>query len=170
MNSNNEWYTPDYVLGLARAVLGHFDLDPASCAIAQDRVKANKFYTEKENGLLFPWEGKVWCNPPYSAALIKKFTAKFLAEYLVGNMQEGIMLTNSGTDTLWNVPLSKGVQAYTVGRISFLQPDGSEKGKGGRGQVFTYLGPKPDHFIDVFTRNDFCWVPNLSLKNSVAKS
>ena len=163
LNSNNEWYTPDLVLNLVREVLGTIELDPATSDIAQRRVQAIQFFTEKDNGLNKPWEGKVFCNPPYSAALIKKFTQKFHDEYFRGNMVEGIMLTNSGTDTGWNIPLSKGVQAYTIGRISFLQPDGTEKGKPGRGQLFTYFGPNPTKFIEVFTKNNFCFVPNLIL-------
>lgn len=164
MNLNNEWYTPEYILDKAREVLGQIELDPASCAIAQDRVRSLNYFTEEDNGLIHEWKGKVWCNPPYSATLIKKFTAKFLEQYNNGNMVEGIMLTNSGTDTLWNAPLSKGVQAYTIGRISFLQPDGTQKATGSRGQCFTYFGPNPDKFIEVFTRNNFCWVPNLCLR------
>lgn len=164
MNSNDEWYSPDFILDKAREVLGSIDLDPASSRIAQERVKAVNYFTAEDNGLLHEWYGKVWCNPPYSAALIKKFTAKFLEQYNNGNMPEGIMLTNSGTDTQWAIPLSKGVQAYTVGRISFLQPDGTQKATGSRGQCFTYFGPNPDKFIEVFTRNNFCWVPNLCLR------
>lgn len=53
---------------------------------------------------------------------------------------------------------------YTNGRISFIQPDGTEKGKGSRGQCFTYLGTNIDKFIEVFTRDNFCWCPNLSLR------
>lgn len=164
MNSNDEWYTPSHILDLAREVMGSIDLDPATSSVAQLRVNATSFLTKEQDGLSSPWKGRVWCNPPYSAALIKKFTAKFLEEYQKGNLIEGIMLTNSGTDTQWNKPLSKGVQAYTVGRISFLQPDGTQKATGSRGQCFTYLGPNPDKFIEVFTRNNFCWVPNLCLR------
>jgi ParB family chromosome partitioning protein len=164
MNLNNEWYTPQSVLDRARLVLGEIDLDPASCYIAQERVNAKNYYTEETNGLLYPWKGKVWCNPPYSAALIKKFTQKMYDEYANGNMVEGIMLTNSGTDTQWNQPLAKGVQAYTVGRISFLLPDGTQKATGSRGSLFTYFGPNPSKFIEVFTANNFCWVPNLILQ------
>lgn len=161
LNSNDEWYTPPYVIALAREVLGCIDLDPASNVVAQSNVHATKFFTKEDNGLKHDWLGKVWCNPPYSASLIKQFTQKFADEFIKGNMTEGIILTNSGTDTIWNQPLIIGMQAYTLGRISFLQPDGSEKGKGGRGQCFTYLGDNPRKFIDVFTRDDFCWVPNI---------
>lgn len=163
MNSNNEWYTPPNIINLVLEVLGSIDVDPASNDIAQRWINAKIFYTEESNGLTKDWKGKVWVNPPYSASLIKKFTKKFADEYLSGNMTEGIILTNSGTDTAWNTPLKQGLQAYTNGRISFLQPDLTEKGKGSRGSLFTYFGPNPKKFIEVFTRNDFCWVPNQHL-------
>ena len=56
-----EWYTPKWIfdgLGLM------FDLDP--CA-APDKalVPAKTYYSPPINGLLEPWHGLVWCNPPY---------------------------------------------------------------------------------------------------------
>lgn len=158
-----EWYTPPYIIDLAREVLSNINVDPASNDIAQAWIKADNFFTEDTNGLDKPWKGKIWCNPPYYTPTLRKFTKKFLEEYENGNMVEGIMLTNQGTDTQFNIPLQKGLQAYTNGRISFLQPDLTEKGKGSRGQLFTYLGPNPKKFIEVFTRNDFCWIPNQHL-------
>ncbi|ASV43424.1 DNA modification methyltransferase [Vibrio phage JSF12] len=163
MNSNDEWYTPEFIMDKVRRVLGEIDLDPASNPTANTIVRAKTYYTKEQNGLNYPWLGKVWCNPPYSAALIKKFTKYFAEEYKRGVMTEGIMLTNSGTDTQWNIALQGGVQAYTNGRISFLQPDLTPKGKGSRGQCFTYFGPNPELFIEVFTEDNFCWVPNLVL-------
>lgn len=166
MNKNNEWYTPDFVLDRAREVLGCIDLDPATAEIANERVQADDFFTEEDNGLDKEWFGNVWCNPPYSASLIKKFTKKCLDQYNNNkNISSIIILTNSGTDTQWNLPLQEGVQVYTNGRISFLQPDGTEKGKGGRGQCFTYFGDEPKKFIEVFTRDGFCWCPNKCLIN-----
>jgi ParB family chromosome partitioning protein len=163
MNKNNEWYTPKDTLVKTRKVLGEIDVDPASCDLAQERVRATKYYTEQNSGLVVPWVGKVFCNPPYSAVLIKKFTAKFREEALLGNMVEGIILTNSGTDTLWNQNLAGFTQAYTLGRLCFIRPDGTENGPGGRGQVFTYFGDNVGKFIEVFTADGFCWVPNLHL-------
>lgn len=163
MNQNDEWYTPEYWLELAMEVLGEIELDPASCLIANQRVKANVYFSEKNDGLSKDWKGKVWCNPPYSTVLIKKFTKKFFDEYEKGNITEGIILTNSGTDTLWNQNICKGIQVYTIGRISFIQPDGTEKSTGSRGQCFTYVGPNPLKFIEVFTRDNKCWCPNISL-------
>jgi len=100
------WFTPSHIIDRVRATLGTIDVDPASHEIAQDLIQAETFYTEETNGLDKDWGGTVFCNPPYSAVLIKKFTAKFLAESENGNMSEGIILTNSGTDTIWNQNLT----------------------------------------------------------------
>jgi hypothetical protein len=56
----DEWLTPPEIL----KALGSFDLDP--CAPVQrpwEMAKAH--YTVRDNGLLQPWHGRVWLNPPY---------------------------------------------------------------------------------------------------------
>lgn len=56
----DEWLTPPEII----KSLGEFDLDPCS-PINRPWSTAKKHYTEKDNGLMMPWEGRVWCNPPY---------------------------------------------------------------------------------------------------------
>jgi phage N-6-adenine-methyltransferase len=158
-----EWYTPAHILERVRTVLGNIDLDPASSAIAQQRVQADRYFTEQDDGLAQDWSGKVFCNPPYDQWRLTKFTNKFVGSYFDKLIEEGIMLTNSGTDTTWNTPLSRGVQVYTNGRIEFLQPCGNPKAKGSRGQLFTYFGPHPGLFIRTFCDDGFCWMPNRHL-------
>lgn len=61
---SDSWYTPPWVfegLGLT------FDLDVASPNPPLDWIPARDFYSESDDGLLQPWHGLVWCNPPYSA-------------------------------------------------------------------------------------------------------
>lgn len=59
----DEWLTPPEVI----AALGgpeSFDLDP--CApINRPWPMARQHYTVLDNGLLKPWHGRVWFNPPY---------------------------------------------------------------------------------------------------------
>jgi len=56
----DEWLTPRHVL----AALGPFDLDPCAPQVRPWDTAA-KHYTVMDNGLVQPWEGRVWCNPPY---------------------------------------------------------------------------------------------------------
>lgn len=63
-SASNEHYTPIAVTNAARRTMGRIDLDPASCEIANRVVKANRFHAKENNGLLTPWFGKVFLNPP----------------------------------------------------------------------------------------------------------
>lgn len=56
----DEWLTPPEIL----AALGEFDLDPCAPRV-RPWPMAKRHYTLEDNGLLLPWQGRVWCNPPY---------------------------------------------------------------------------------------------------------
>jgi hypothetical protein len=60
---SDEWYTPKAVfdqLGLT------FDLDVCSPIGGTGLVPAARSYCLQDDGLLSPWAGRVWMNPPYS--------------------------------------------------------------------------------------------------------
>ena len=63
---SNLWYTPETVLNAAREVLGYIELDPASDAHGNERVQAERFLTEADDGLTAPWgtPRSVFLNPP----------------------------------------------------------------------------------------------------------
>ena len=54
------WLTPPYII----EACGKFDLDPCS-PINRPWDTAEKHFTINDDGLLLPWFGRVWCNPPY---------------------------------------------------------------------------------------------------------
>lgn len=56
----DEWLTPPHIV----KALGTFDLDPCS-PIDRPWDTALNHFTIEDNGLLLPWSGRVWCNPPY---------------------------------------------------------------------------------------------------------
>lgn len=61
---SDDWYTPRWIFdGLGM----EFDLDVAAPDGGAANVPASRFYTVADDGLLSPWDGYVWCNPPYSA-------------------------------------------------------------------------------------------------------
>lgn len=62
---SDERYTPAWVfegLGLS------FDLDPASPVGGGGFVPAARRFTVEDDGLVQPWDGLVWLNPPFSNA------------------------------------------------------------------------------------------------------
>jgi hypothetical protein len=56
----DEWLTPPEII----KSLGEFDLDPCS-PINRPWDTAKNHYTIQDDGLLLPWNGRVWLNPPY---------------------------------------------------------------------------------------------------------
>lgn len=97
--TSDEFFTPPDEIEFVREFLGYIDLDPASCEEANKIVKARRCYTKEDNGLVLPWVGKVFCNPPYSRESISNFANRFLHER--GRMQEGVLLVNSNTSSSW---------------------------------------------------------------------
>ena len=146
-----EWYTPELYIEKARRVLGQIDLDPASCDLAQNVVKAKNFFTEHDNGLVQDWHGMVWLNPPYSGKLVAAFAAKMLEQLECGNVTGAIMLTNSYTETAWwhNLARPSNAVCFTRGRIKFISPH-NEKCSPTNGQSFFYFGRERERFITEF--------------------
>lgn len=64
LSQSAERYTPGYIIDPGRETLGGFDLDPASCAKANEIVQAVEFYTAEDDGLAWLWEGRLLANPP----------------------------------------------------------------------------------------------------------
>ena len=62
----DEWITPPELIEKFPV----FDLDPCS-PVNPPWKTANKTYNIHDNGLIKPWEGRIWLNPPYGKDLIK---------------------------------------------------------------------------------------------------
>lgn len=63
---SDTWLTPLHII----EALGSFDLDPCTPEQMPWATARNR-YTEKDNGLIQPWEGRVWLNPPYGLEAAK---------------------------------------------------------------------------------------------------
>lgn len=64
LSLTNEHYTPAHVVEAARNTLDWIDLDPASCAEANERVGAKRYIGLPDDGLAHDWSGRVFLNPP----------------------------------------------------------------------------------------------------------
>lgn len=149
---SDEWYTPRHVIEAARTVLGGIDLDPASCATAQEVVQASTYYTKEQDGLSLPWFGRVWLNPPYSMPLVAQFTERAHMTYSAGTITAAIILTNNVTDTEWCQRLLRAYpMCMTRQRIKFFKPSRQAESAPRQGQIFFYLGADVARFTEVFS-------------------
>ena len=150
---NNERYTPPEIIELVREVLGSIDLDPASCSIANETVKAATFYSADDDGLSKEWTGKIFMNPPYSKDLIEKFVDKLIDS----SFDEAITLTHNCTETNWGSKLLKNATAvaFPIGRIDCKTPSGDGRSPK-QGSMICYFGNNTKKFIDVFSRIGNC--------------
>lgn len=148
----NEWYTPDEHIALARLVMGSIDLDPASSHVANKAVKAGVFFSEASNGLAQEWTGNVWLNPPYAQPAIAHFADKMVSEWKSGRLTAAIVLTHNYTDTAWFHGIAGAANAicFTRGRVRFVSPTG-ELAAPTQGQAFFYFGHDVDRFAELFS-------------------
>lgn len=133
-NLTDHWLTPPELVHAA----GPFDLDP--CAYhAQPWPTATTMYTlPQTNGLLTPWKGSVFCNPPYGDEVVS--WANRLALH-----DDGVLLVFARTETVAFRPVWKHASGilFFYRRISFRRPDGSiVKGGGGAPSVLAAFGQK----------------------------
>lgn len=155
----NEWYTPAQFIEMARAVMGGIDLDPASCAEANETVGATQYFDEDQDGLTQRWLGRVWLNPPYSRDLMPRFTDKLNGALISGDVSEAIMVSHNNTDTAWFhklAPLCTAI-CFPVGRIRFYR--GEDVAAPVNGQMFMYFGANAIRFQQVFSSIGFVVVP-----------
>lgn len=147
-DASDGWYTPPRYIALARQVLGEIDLDPASCSAAQAVVQAGRYYTEYEDGLIQPWFGRMWINPPYSAPT--PWCRRAIAEYQQGAIDAALILTNSYTETgWWQDVAAAGTVLFFRGRLNFWHP-AKVATQNRTGQTLAYLGPDRARFVAVF--------------------
>lgn len=150
-----EYYTPVEILDAARAVLGQFDLDPASCEEAQRNVMATVFYSIEDNGLSRPWRGRVWLNPPYGKTNGRSnqeiWAQRLVSEYLEGHVTEAVLLVKAALGYKWFEELFRDWPVcFARSRLSFILEDGNDEGQSKQGTALFYFGENVDLFARTF--------------------
>lgn len=78
--------------------------------------------TPADDGLVTPWTGRVWLNPPFESRSVGKWVEKLA---LHGN---GIALVAARTETkwfYWSVWYMADAVCFVKGRPHFYRPDGT---------------------------------------------
>jgi hypothetical protein len=113
---NDDWYTPKFIFDALQLT---FDIDVAAPPGGIDWIPAKRFYTMADDGLSQPWDGLVWCNPPFSK--LTPWVDRFIEH---GN---GVLLTPFGRskwlDRIWD---SNATILNLPTTMRWLKPDGTQ--------------------------------------------
>ena len=149
-SASDEWYTPPDFIAYARQVMGGIDLDPASHPIAQQWIQATTSYVVSDEGLIQPWHGRVWLNPPYGSQTAL-WTDRLITEYVSGAVSAAVLLVRPAVGTAWYQRLcARYPCCLPEKRIRFINGQGIVQSQPVHGNAFFYLGTEPDTFRRVF--------------------
>jgi hypothetical protein len=158
-HESTEHYTPQYILDAVIACMGAIDLDPASNSHEIPNVPAARHYTAQDNGLVQPWVGRVFLNPPFGPG-VEQWFSKLYQERAAGRTMEAIVLWKSATETsAWKTLTALSCRVcFPSARIWFVGPAGEE----GPGPTFSpalfYVGEGPERFERAFAGIGAVWV------------
>ena len=162
--STYEYYTPLEFVNLSKkaARVKEFDLDPASCTLANTTTKiAKHIYTRYDNGLTKDWYGNVFINPPYTTVQGHSdvWIEKALKDFHEGKISSVTMLLRDAASSSYFKTLEKHFAVcFLKERITFWTIDGPCKGVARDKHVLAYLGPHMQHFSHVL--QDYGFVVN----------
>ena len=137
IGATSNWFTPKSIFDGLRLT---FDLDPAHPGRDNPYcvVPARKIYTKADNGLVQPWFGLVFMNPPFNGREEHlPWVERFLAH---GN---GVAIVRAYTSSRWFhkyvVPNAQTL-LFPRGKTKFVRPNGSIGTAPGHGIVLVGMG------------------------------
>jgi hypothetical protein len=97
-----------------------FDLDPCG-ADPRPWDCALTTYTVRDDGLVLPWFGRVYLNPPFDTRQIRAWLEKMAAH------NRGLALVHARTETQWFKVVRESASGllFLEGRMRFHKPDGT---------------------------------------------
>ena len=134
IGATSDWDTPkEYfeALGL------EFDLDPASPG-PDHWVPTKKVYTVADDGLVQPWHGLVFLNPPFGG---RHGHIPWLVKFL--DHANGICIVRAYTSAGWfhqHVVPRAELLCFPNGKTKFVRPDGTIGKEPGHGVVLIGMG------------------------------
>ena len=158
-HENTEHYTLQYILNAVIACMGAIDLDPCSNSREIPNVPAARHYSVEDNGLVQPWEGRIFLNPPFGPG-VEVWFSKLYQERSAGRTTEAIVLWKSATETAaWKTLTALSCRVcFPSARIRFIGPSGDD----GTGPTFSpalfYVGSRAERFDEAFAGIKTGWV------------
>jgi hypothetical protein len=153
-SKTNEWYTPAWVMEIARAGLGVRDirLDPASCELANKTVQADQFFTKEDDGLAQDWDAySVFMNPPYGGK-VGPFLRKLVSELDADRVNCAAVLVNALPGRKWfqeNIWEHADVVFFFNKRVKFVDEEGAVQDKPTQDNVMAFYGVHTEATISV---------------------
>ncbi|OHD24257.1 MAG: hypothetical protein A2Y38_20025 [Spirochaetes bacterium GWB1_59_5] len=132
-NISVDWYTPPWIF---EALGIEFDLDPCQPEQGIPWIPTKRRYSLVDDGLVSPWAGRGWLNPPYG-----KHTSAWLEK--MHNHRNGIALVFARTDCAWfhDYVAKADAVLFLRGRIKFVDGLGATGGGGaGSGSMLIAWG------------------------------
>lgn len=134
IGQSDDWYTPPEIFGALGLT---FDLDPCSPGDTH-WVPARCCYTKDDDGLMQPWSGRVFVNPPFGG---RYGHLPWLSRFL--DHGNGVAIVRAYTSSDWwhytLVPRAQGL-LFPKGKTKFIRPDGSIGKAPGHGVVLIGMG------------------------------
>ena len=180
LSKSVEHYTPAWVCAGVRELFGGgIDLDPASCAQANQLVGATTFYTEAEDGLTLPWFGRVFLNPPGGVRVVPGTNIRAsqpalwwatLVDRWIARSVDQAMFVIFNLETLRHAlawegrhPLDFPILLFRD-RVDYFRPGrfGPEpQGSPSHPSALVYLGANVERFTSIFAAHGVVWTGGL---------
>lgn len=140
LKESDRYFSPAWLIDAAIEQFGTIDLDPCHDPDPACLIKATKVYDIRkgEDGLVQPWAGKVYLNPPYSSVLPWVIRAAQHAQ--AGG--EVLALINASTDTAaWqSYVLVHGEVCLLSKRVAFGKPGSMKTTPNPMASAVVYFG------------------------------
>lgn len=162
-SESNEHYTPyDFLIRVCEFYGGNIDLDPCANSLTEPHCPALMHYTIEVDGLVMPWWGNVFVNPPYGRgdSGLAGFVKKCLTEYESGNVNQILLLVPSRTDTQWHKSLGAITRCYITGRLKFVNA-ANQGNSAPFPSVLFYFGKNKEYFYEYWSSVGEVFIPRV---------
>lgn len=114
LNTSDDFLTPPELVHS----MGEFDLDPCASHRQELPTALRHYRLPEDNGLLLPWDGSVFVNPPFSE--LQSWVGRFILH------ANGVMLVPARVEVSWFWKLWQHCDGiyFTKGPVKYLCPEG----------------------------------------------